>query len=65
MSTHDATIHGHACVGGRRRRVGGRWCCRALPGVVQVGQTYTLYSNTHNVEERSMTFRDGDWDSLK
>ena len=30
-----------------------------------MGQTYTLYSNTHNVEARSMTFRDGDWDSLK
>ena len=38
----------------------------ALPGrVVQVGQTYTLTSSTHNVEERRLTFRDGDWDSLK
>ena len=36
-----------------------------LPGRVVVGQTYTLTSSTHNVEERRLTFRDGDWDSLK
>ena len=36
----------------------------ALPGRVVVGQTYTLTS-AHNVEERRLTFRDGDWDSLK
>ena len=63
LTMRPATVT-HALEGAAVSLVGVDGGLAAGPRVV-VGRTYTLTSSTHNIEERRMTFRDGDWDSLR